>query len=137
MEFPDVLGALTSGKDRREALEMAEDALVAALGAHWKMEREIPLPSPVGEGERAVPLPPLAASKVALYRAMRERELTCAELAERLGISEDAFYKLIDPDYGSHLSQVERALRCLGKALVVEDLDGESAPPVRASGRSR
>ena len=30
--FPDVPGALTSGKDREETLEMGEDALVAALG---------------------------------------------------------------------------------------------------------
>ena len=53
---------------------------------------------------------------------MREQGLSNSAFAERLRISEDALEKLINPDYGSHLSHVEKALRALGRSLVVEDV---------------
>ena len=90
MSFPDVRGALTSGKDRAEALDLAEDALVAALGAFFRLRQDIPLPSPIEDGQESIPLPPIAAAKVALCTAMREQGITEAELAERLGVGKNA-----------------------------------------------
>ena len=59
VSFPDVRGALTSGKDRAEALAMAEDALVGALGAYYRLHQDIPLPSPIADGQDYVPVPHL------------------------------------------------------------------------------
>ena len=121
VSFPDVRGALTSGKDRAEALDLAEDALVAALGAYFRLRQDIPLPSPIEDGQESIPLPPIAAAKVALCTAMREQGITEAELAERLGVGKNAVRSICNPDHRSHMDRIERALRAVGRRLVVED----------------
>ncbi len=119
--FPDVPGALTGGQDEAEALHLAEDALVAILAAHVRGGEPLPNPSPAAPGQYLVPVSPLIAAKLALYTAMREQGVTDAELARRLGASVDTVRKLVDPDYGSHLTPVMNALHAVGRALVVED----------------
>ncbi|TCS59970.1 type II toxin-antitoxin system HicB family antitoxin [Varunaivibrio sulfuroxidans] len=121
VSFPDVSEALTSGKTRDEAIELAEDALAVALAGYVHNRRDIPAPSPAGKGQDLIPLPPVVAAKLALYSAMRARRMTKVALAARLGVSESAVRKLVDPDHRSHISRVERALKLLGRALVVED----------------
>ena len=121
VSFPGVIGALTCGDDRGEALEMAEDALVVALCAYVDNNEALPVPSEAEEGQVMVAVPPIVAAKLALYTAMRKQGITVEELADRLGLSGDAVRKVMDPDYGSHLTQVEKALRAVGRSLVVED----------------
>ena len=121
VSFPDVPGALTCGDDRPEALEMAEDALVAMLAVYVQQQREIPTPSPVADGQELVALPPIAAAKLALYTAMREQGITGDALAVRLNLSDSAIRKLLDPDCFSHISQIMKALRTVGRSLVIED----------------
>ena len=121
VSFPDIPGALTCGDDRTEALEMAEDALVAMLAVYVQQQREIPMPSPVADGQELVAVPPIAAAKLALYTAMREQEITGDALAVRLNLSDSAIRKLLDPDCYSHISQIMRALRKVGRSLVIED----------------
>ena len=72
MVFPDVRGALTNGKDRAEALDMAQDALTIILSSHVENREDIPTPSPLGPGQELVALEPMAAAKLALYISMRE-----------------------------------------------------------------
>ncbi len=121
VSFPDVPGALTCGDDRTEALEMAEDALVAMLAVYVQQQREIPTPSPVADGQELVAVPPIAAAKLALYTAMREQGITGDALAARLNLNDSAIRKLLDPDCYSHISQIMRALRNVGRSLVIED----------------
>ena len=116
--FPDVPKALTEGATEREALAEAEDCLVAVLGGYIKGRRDIPRPSP-GRGRPLVALPALAAAKIALYRATRERGLGNAALARRLGIVEGTAGRLLDLDHRLHIGQVEAVLRALGQRLVV------------------
>ena len=63
----------------------------------------------------------MVAAKLALYTAMRNQGITESELADRLHLGESAVRKLVDPGYGSHLTQVEKALRAVGRSLVIED----------------
>ena len=121
VRFPDVPGALTCGDDRGEALLMAEDALAVALAGYVQQQRDIPLPSPVKKGQEVVTLPPLVAAKLALYTAMRQQGVTKVALAARLGLSESVVRRLVNPDHRSHISQVEKALRAIGRKLAVED----------------
>jgi antitoxin HicB len=118
VSFPDVRGALTWGDDEAEALSLAEDCLIAALGGYMKLNKSIPRPSP-SRGRPTVTLPPLVAAKLALYEAMRTRGVSGEDLAARLGIAEPAVRRLLDLDHRSHIDQVEAALRCLGKRLEV------------------
>ncbi len=119
--FPDVCEALTSGKTRKEALELAEDALAVALAGYVHERRDIPTPSSLAKGQSLVFLPPIVAAKLALYAAMRAQGVTKVALGMRLGISESAVRKLACPDHRSHIGQVGNALRLLGRALVIED----------------
>ena len=125
--FPDVRGAITGGWSWEEALENAEDALVAALGAHYYLGNDLPLPSAIREGQQPVPLRPIAAAKVALNAAMRERGVTKADLANKLSITDSAVHKLCNPDHFSHMSTIESALQVVGVSLVVEAVDAATA----------
>lgn len=118
VSFPDVRGALTWGDDEAEALSLAEDCLIAALGGYIKLNKSIPKPSPA-RGRPTVALPPLVAAKLALYEAMGDQGVGVEDLAARLGIAETAVRRLLDLDHRSHIDQVEAALRCLGKRLEV------------------
>ena len=122
--FPDVYGATTGGRSWEEALENAEDALVAALGAYYSQHEEIPLPSPIADGQVPIPLPVVPAAKLALNRSMRRQGITQTEMAEKLGLTADAVDKLCNPDSYSHLSTIEKALRIVGCSLVVEESEG-------------
>ena len=121
VRFPDVPGALTCGDNRAEALLMAEDALAVALAGYVQQQRDIPAPSPVKAAQEIVTLPPLVAAKLALYTAMRQQGVTKVALAARLGLSESVVRRLVNPDHRSHISQVEKALRAVGRKLAVED----------------
>ena len=118
--FPDVPEAITGGRDRAEALAMAEDALATALAGYVHENWTIPAPGELRDGEELVAVPTVVAAKLALYSAMREQRITKVELAGRLGISESAVRKLANPDHRSHISQVTKALRAVGQTLVAE-----------------
>ncbi len=118
--FPDVPEAITGGRDRAEALTMAEDALATALAGYVHEKWDIPTPSETADGQVSVPVPTVVAAKLALYSAMRAQRVTKVELADRLGVSESAVRKLANPDHRSHMSQVQKALRAVGRSLSVE-----------------
>ncbi len=119
--FPDVPEALTCGETAEETLGLAADALAVALAGYVHGRRDIPRPSRLVKGRHSVSVPPVIAAKLSLYQAMRRQKITNVALAERLGISESAVRKLLDPDRRSHIGRVEAALKVLGRTLVVED----------------
>ena len=116
--FPDVPEAITGGSDRDEALTMAEDALATALAGYVHEKWDIPAPSEAADGQ--VPVPTVVAAKLALYSAIRAQRITKVELADRLDVSESAVRKLTNPDHRSHMSQMLKALRAVGRSLKVE-----------------
>lgn len=122
ISFPDVPEAHTEVGDPSEASSQALDCLIAALGGYVELRRDLPRPSPA-QGRSVVALPPLAAAKLALYRAMRSAKVSNIALAKRLRISETAVRRLLDLDHRSHIEQVEAALAVLGKRLVVNVAD--------------
>jgi antitoxin HicB len=124
--FPDIPEAITCGWSWKEAVEMAEDVLATVLLFRIEDGEEIPMPGPLEEGQLLVPVPFMDAAKTSIYLAMREQGISYADLAARLDRSEDAVRKLVSPRYRSHFSQLEKALRAVGRSLVVED---ESAVP--------
>ncbi len=136
VSFPDVPEALTCGDDRSEALAMAEDALAVALGAYVRAREDIPSPGPLLSEQVLVAVPLVVAAKLALYTAMREQELSKVGLAARMGVSEGAIRKLMNPGHRSHIRQVEKALKHLDRQLVVEDgavWNGGSTPKASAT----
>lgn len=119
--FPDVPGAITGALTREESLFLAEDALVAMLAVYVQKGWDIPVPGPLADGQELIAVLPIDAGKLALYTAMREQGITEAALADRLGLNKAAVRKLLNLDYRSHISQVMKALRAVGRSLIVED----------------
>jgi len=62
----------------------------------------------------------LIASKLTLVESMRRNHINNVELARRMGLTENAIRRLIDPDHRSHIGQVERALDLLHVSMEVE-----------------
>ena len=124
--FPDVYGANTGGWSWQEALEMAEDCLGVALSFYVDDREDIPVPSPLADGQVLIPVSLLVAAKLTLYTAMRKQSITNVDLAAQLGLQEKAVERLLDPMRRSHISQIEKALRAVGHSLVVEDTAAEA-----------
>lgn len=129
--LPDVYGTTTEGWSWEEAIENAEYALVAALGASFGQQGNIPFPSPVAEGQVPINVPVVPAAKLALNRSMRGQGIMQRALAERLGWTADAKARPCNPDSYSHASTIENALRIAGCGLVVEE--SEDAPSKHSS----
>ena len=119
--FPDVRGALAGGETRAQALEMARDALTVALAGYVLTKWDIPTPSPISEGQELVTLDPIPAAKLALYIAMRQQDISEAELANRLNVLESDISKLIIPDRYTHLTTIMKAPRAIGHSIVIQD----------------
>lgn len=117
----DVPEAVTDGDSLDETLSEMSEALGAALAGYALEGREMPSPSKPKAGEHAVPVAPLVAAKLALRGAMLSRGVNNSELARRLGVSEGAVRRLVDPDHDSRLDRVVAALRALGHTLIIED----------------
>ena len=100
---------------------MAKDALAVALAGYVLEQWDIPVPSPVAEGQELIPVPPVIAAKLALYTAMRSQRVTNAALSKRLGVSETSVRRLVNPNHLSQIGKVEKALEVVGRALVIED----------------
>ncbi len=119
-EFPDVPEAITIGANEENALEWSQDALVVALSGYVDDRRDIPKPSKPKAGQKTVVLPPLIASKLAIYQAMRDQSITQADLADKLHCDARQIRRLLDLDHHSRMDLIDDALHELGKRLVVD-----------------
>jgi antitoxin HicB len=123
VEFIDLPRVATDGKDEREALEEAMDALGSDLSIRLSRREEIPTPSRAKRGQRQVPVPLWLAPKLALYLAMRDQRVTNSDLARRLGLHERVVRRMLDPHHATKAEKIQAALAALGKQLTVEVRD--------------
>jgi|SRR5450432_468482 antitoxin HicB len=118
--FPDVGYGATQGATEAEALEMAEDFLVMALGDLIKHGRDVPEAiTRRGRKYRWIKLPALASIKVELYRELKASGTRKAELARRLGISRGNVDRLFDLRYNTRLKLLESSFTVLGRRLLI------------------
>ena len=123
VEFIDLPRVATDGKDDREAMEEAMDALGSDLSIRLSRREEIPTPSPARRGQRQVPVPLWLAPKLALYLALRDQRVSNSELARRLGIHERVVRRMLDPEHATRGDKIQAALAALGKQMTVEIRD--------------
>lgn len=117
VRFPDIPEALTQGKTREAALEMAADALRTAMDFYFEDARRVPTPSRVKRGQVGVELPPSVAAKVLLLNTMLEQRVTAAELARRLHTSPQSVTRLVDLNHTTKIDTVAGALKALGRHM--------------------
>jgi antitoxin HicB len=129
VEFPDVPGILTCGRDVQNALFWARDALLVAIASFMDQRLDIPLPSIPTPDQYSVALPSIAMMKVALYKGMREQGMTEAQLSTKLRCDPKQVRRLLDLDHNTRLDQLERALQVVGKkvTLGIVDLPGRQS----------
>ncbi|MCC6362669.1 MAG: type II toxin-antitoxin system HicB family antitoxin [Bryobacterales bacterium] len=123
VEFADLPRVATDGKDEREAMEEAMDALGSELSIRLSLREEIPAPSRVKRGQRQVPVPLWLAPKLALHMSMREQRVSNSELARRLGLHERVVRRMLDPKHATKAGKIQAALAVLGKQMIVEVRD--------------
>jgi len=123
VEFVDLPRVSTDGKDEREAMEEAMDALGSDLSIRLSRREEIPAPSPAKRGQRQVPVPLWLAPKLALFLSMREQRVSNSELARRLRLHERVVRRMLDPKHATKAEKIQAALAALGKQMVVEVRD--------------
>jgi antitoxin HicB len=118
--FRDVPEAITEGDSREEAMSRAQDALESALGMYVEAKEPLPAPSAAETAEVMVPLSAVGMAKAALYDAMRQQGVGCAELARRLCWHLPQVNRVLDLRHASKMEQVETALAALGLRLIVD-----------------
>lgn len=111
----------TFGDDEAAALRNAVGAVEEALAARIADGDEIPAGH--ARGPHLVRLPGMTSLKAELYRELRRRGVTRAELARRLGWNRESVDRLFRIDHASRLDQIEAAFLALGRRLDIEVRD--------------
>ena len=122
VDFPDFPECHTFGDDAEDALAHAVDALESVIMGRMAGRKDIPLPSPA-RGRPTVTLPLQSAIKTAIYQAMRERKMTKAGLARKLGWNPPQVDRLLSLRHRTRLDLLEQALAALGKKAEVRILE--------------
>ena len=123
VEFADLARVATDGKDEREAMEEAMDALGSDLSIRLSRREDIPAASAPKRGQRLVPVPLWLAPKLAVYLAMRDQGLSNLELGRKLGVDEKVVRRMPDPEHATKAKKIQAALAALGKQMTVEVRD--------------
>lgn len=115
--FPDLEGAITGATTLDEAFDAASDCLASWLAFALDDRKPIPPPSKLKTKHAAISVPIWIAPKVALYIAMTEQKLSPGDLARRLGVTQTAVRRMLDPDHATNSVKLEAALRAIGRQL--------------------
>lgn len=117
VSFPDIPEALTSGRSREEALDMAADALTTAMDFYFEDRRSVPMPSLPKRGQVLVELPASVAAKVLLLNEMIRQGARNIDLARLMGVRPQEVNRLTDLHHPTKIDTINAALRSLGKRL--------------------
>lgn len=91
-----------------------------------ELREPIPVPSPIMDGQEVVAVNSVAAAKLELYSAMRTQGISRRALARRLDVSDTTVGRLTSPGSNSRIGHVVRALRAVGRGLVIEGRAGSA-----------
>ena len=117
VSFRDIPEALTSGANKKEAIEMAADALATAMQFYFEDRRPVPLPSKAKKGEETVELPASVAVKVLLLNEMLKERMTPSKLARKLDTSPQTVTRIVDLHHATKIDTLAEAFKAMGKTL--------------------
>ncbi len=117
--FPDFGWGATDGATRDEALAEASDLLRELIAATMREGKDLPEPSRA-RARRPLIVPPVPiALKAALYEAWRKSGISQRRLARDLDVAESEVQRMLNPDHATKATTIDRALRRLGKRVIV------------------
>ena len=120
VSFPDIPEAHTMGVDRREALEMAREALEVSMDFYFDDRRPVPMPSLPKRGQAVVELSASVAAKVLLLNEMLRQKVRPIDLARRMGTTKQEVNRLTNLRHATKIDRLDEALRALGKRLILD-----------------
>jgi len=115
--FRDIPEALTSGATKKEAMEMAADALATAMEFYFEDRRPVPMPTKARKGEELVELPASVAVKVLLLNEMLKENMTPSKLAKKLDASPQTVTRIVDLHHATKIDTLADAFKAMGKTL--------------------
>jgi len=118
--FRDFPEAATDGANLAEARAEAADLLDSAIMFRMKYREPLPAPSKARKGEVSVAPDAAVAMKAALYMAMREREISIAELSRRLHVDYREAQRIVNPHHATKTARMGEALAATGHRTVLE-----------------
>jgi antitoxin HicB len=121
--FRDLPYGSTDGKTIDEAKKQAADCLEEVIAGCISDEQDIPVPSPLENGEYPIRLSAQMAAKTALYIAVQKSDIRRSELARQLNLDEKEIRRMLDPMHATKLPRIEAALHALGYGLCVSMLE--------------
>ncbi|BAG41762.2 hypothetical protein [Ralstonia phage phiRSL1] len=114
MSFPDLHDQGVNIASEARIARCGAISLMSVLQRYVEKRLPIPLPGPVGEGQRTIALPATRVLKVHLYNTMLERGMTKADLARLLKKQPPSIDRLLDMTHNSSSSTLDDALHALG-----------------------
>jgi len=116
-DLPEVT---TFGETEAECLQNARYAIEEALASRVSDRESIPTPS---KGRVTVPLGAQVATKILLYQAMLEQNVSKNELSRRLKWHRPQVDRLLNLRHGTRLDAMEAAFGALGQRLDIVTRD--------------
>lgn len=117
VDFPDCPGCQTFGSTRGKALEMAREALEGWLEVH--LEDGAAPPRPRRRKGAAVAIGSRLSVALQIRWLREDLEITQAQLAKRVGVSQQQVAKLENPSANPSLATLEAVARGAGAVLDV------------------
>ncbi|MCX8596790.1 type II toxin-antitoxin system HicB family antitoxin [Gilliamella sp. B3486] len=115
--FRDIPEAITCGDDLKDALSMAQDALITSMDFYFEDHRKVPLPSKAKRGEHLIELPASIFAKVLLLNEMVDQNISNVELAKRINVKPQEVQRIVNLNHTTKIDTISNALSALGKHL--------------------
>lgn len=123
--FPDFGWGATDGATLEEAIFEAEDCLAEIVASTIDDGADLPEPSKPTGDQVMIYAPVEIAAKAVIYTTMKIRKMKTIELARGLKVDEKEARRILDPHHKTKLPRMEKALRVLGKKMVVSFEDDD------------
>jgi antitoxin HicB len=109
--------AIAAGVTPEDALREMSEAVIAAI--HGRIKDGMARPAPSTAGRHRVALPATLAAKAAIYAAWKAAAISKTSLARSMGRNQAEVRRILDPDHGTKLDQLEEAAKALGGRLTI------------------
>lgn len=118
--FADAPGCATYGRSRAQAMAAAREALEGWLEAHLVDGRAPPRPARTARNSEPVEVDPQLGLAIELRWARQEADLSQAELASRVGVSQQQIAKLEKPGANPSIATLRKVAAALGVRVQLE-----------------
>jgi len=117
--FRDLENAFSWGGTEEEAIFNAQEALDGILESMRSQDQEIPLPSPIQDGEIGIPVSPEFAVPVLLHALRTQQQKSLAQVAKTLGKSYQAYQRMEKMGANLTLKSLKLAAAALGATVEI------------------